>query len=386
MAENEDDSSKTEEPSHKKLEDARKKGQMVSSREINHFFIILALTFFIMGLAPGTGAKLLDQLTPYITQPDQFEVSAAGVSDTMRHAFIGMLLVLLLPILATFTAAIAPSIVQNKWAISAESIKPKWEKVSPLAGVKRLFSMKAFVEFGKNLLKVSVIGIVCAMIALSYRNDLHVLPSLHHTGMLEFTQIITGKMLLAACIILFMLSIADYLWQRHLFLKQMRMSKQELKDEYKQQEGDPHVKGKLKQIRREKAKQRMMANVPKADVIITNPTHYAVALQYDADTMPAPKLVAKGADEVAARIRELATKNKVPIVRNPPLARVLYDTTDIDDEIPVEHYAAVAKVIGYVYKLKGKKAPAGAAGGTAGAKPGGKPTPMKLHMPNPKKK
>ena len=174
------------------------------------------------------------------------------------------------------------------------------------------------------------------------------------SGMLEYTQYIAIKILIAVLILLFLLSIVDYLYQRFIFLKQMRMTRQELKDEYRQQEGDPHIKQRLRAIRREKARRRMMQNVPKADVVITNPTHYAVALQYDQLRMPAPILLAKGADEVAARIRELATKSKVPIVRNPPLARILYDTTEIDEEIPVEHYQAVAKVIGYVYKMQGK--------------------------------
>jgi flagellar biosynthetic protein FlhB len=189
--------------------------------------------------------------------------------------------------------------------------------------------------------------------------------------MLALAQLVAGKMLIAACIILFMLSIFDYFYQRFIFMKQMRMTKQETKDEYKQQEGDPHIKGKLRQIRRDKARKRMMAAVPQADVIVTNPTHYAVALKYDSTTMPAPKVLAKGTDAVALRIREMAEKHKIPVMRNPPLARVLYDTTEIDEEIPVEHYQAVAKIIGYVYKLKGKTI----------QKPG-----TTLHMPPRKKK
>jgi flagellar biosynthetic protein FlhB len=172
--------------------------------------------------------------------------------------------------------------------------------------------------------------------------------------MLEYTQAISIKVLTAICIFLFLLAIIDYLYQRFNILKSLRMSKHELKEEYKQQEGDPHVKQRLRALRRERAQKRMMANVPKADVIITNPTHYAIALKYDAATMQAPVLLAKGADEVAARIREKAGEHKIPIIRNPPLARILYDTTDVDDEIPIEHYQAVAKIIGYVYRLKGK--------------------------------
>lgn len=384
MAESEDDASKTEEPSQKKLDEARKKGQLVSSREVNHFFMMLALTFFIMTLAAPTGHKLTTLLAPFITQPDQIEMSAAGFSYVMRQVAVGVFLIMALPILVTFVAAIAPAVVQNKWVFATEQIKPKFEKLSLLKGLGRIFGLKAFIEFLKNLLKIGIIATAVVMVVLPYRNDMVGLATFAKGDMLGFAQVLAGKMLIAACIVLFLLSIGDYLYQRFTFMKQMRMSKQELKDEYKQQEGDPHIKGKLKAIRREKAKARMMANLHKADVVITNPTHYAVALQYDASVMPAPKLIAKGVDEVAARIRERASSNKIPIVRNPPLARVLYDTTDLDEEVPVEHYAAVAKVIGYVYKLKGKVPP----GKQQAAPARGKPTksPITIQMPQGKKK
>lgn len=382
MSEESDDSSKTEEPSHKKLEEARKKGQTYSTRELNHFFMMLALTFFLLVMAPGLGRDMIDTLAPFITKPDEMDMSAAGFMGLMRTVTLGTVLALALLFLASFVAAFAPSVVQNKWIFSTESIKPKFSKISPLSGVKRLFGLKALVEFLKNLIKVSVVGAIAIYAILPYKEYLYTLPALPKADMLEFAQKMAGRMLISVLILLFLLSIADYLWQRFIFMKSMRMTKQELKEEYKQQEGDPHIKGKLKAIRREKARQRMMSNVPKADVIITNPTHYAVALQYDAAKMPAPILLAKGTDDVAARIREMATKHKIPIVRNPPLARVLYDTTDIEDEIPIEHYAAVAKVIGYVYKLKGKVPQKPPAKGPAGK--ASKPA-MSINMPQKKK-
>lgn len=380
MSEESDDSSKTEEPTHKKLEDARKKGQIFQSREINHFFMMLALAAFVMVLAPALGRDMIDTLGPFITEPDQMSMDSAGFMGLMRTVTIGTVLALALLFLASITAAIAPAVVQKKWIFAVESIKPKFSKISPLGGFKRLFGMKALVEFGKNLLKVTIVGFIAVYAVLPFKETLFVLPALPKAEMLSFTQQMAGRMLLAVLCMLFLLSIGDYLLQRFMFMKQMRMTKQEVKEEYKQQEGDPHIKGKLKAIRREKAKQRMMANVPKADVIITNPTHYAVALQYDSASMQAPKLVAKGTDDVAGRIRELATKNKIPIIRNPPLARVLYDTTDIDEDIPIEHYQAVAKIIGYVYKLKGKVPQKPPAKG-----PGGKPA-MTVNMPQGKKK
>jgi len=354
--ESEDDASKTEEPSQKRLDEARKKGQIVSSRELNHFFMMLALTFFIMVLSPHFCIALMDILTPFISRPDAFEVSAAGVKDTLMNVVSEVALIIAGPlILLSFVAALAPAVLQGKLVVSAESIKPKWSKLSPLAGFKRIFGMKAIIEFFKNFLKVLIVGTAAVMVILPYRNNMERLLTTEKSAMLEFAQVMAGRMLIAACIFLFFLSLIDYVYQRIIFMKQMRMTRQELKDEYKQQEGDPLVKNKIRQLRRERAQKRMMANVPKADVIITNPTHYAIALQYDSASMPAPKVLAKGIDDVAGRIREMATKHKIPIVRNPPLARILYDTTDIDDEIPIEHYQAVAKIIGYVYKLKGKK-------------------------------
>lgn len=352
--ESEDDSSKTEEASHKKLEEARKKGQIASSRELNHFFMMLGFTFFIFILASKLGRDTIHLLAPFITKADMFEMDAGAVNNTMRDLFAGFIGIMILPFLLTFVTALAPAIVQRKWVISTEQIKPKLSKISPLAGFKRIFGIKALIEFSKNFLKISVVCIICVAISLPYRNQLtHLLQNPSKMMMIDYSAQIAARILIAMCIFLFLLSIIDYLYQRFIIMKSLRMSKQEVKDEYKQQEGDPHIKGKLRQTRRDRAKKRMMANVPKADVVITNPTHFAVALKYDAATMPAPIVLAKGADDVAARIRELAVSNKIPIIRNPPLARVLYDTTDIDDEIPIEHYQAVAKIIGYVYRLKG---------------------------------
>lgn len=355
MSEEDDDSSKTEEPSHKKLEDARKKGQSVSTRELNHFFMILAVIFFLTQMAPHMGHEALDMLSPFITQPDNFEMSAASVSDTLTQLLIQMAKLLSLTLLLTFIAALAPAILQGKWVFSTEQMKPKLSKISPLAGMGRLFGKKALVEFLKNFIKISFVGITSYMVVAPYLHQLPGLLRIDTAYSLHLAAKLGLRILVAICLFLFLLSIIDYLYQRFIFMKSMRMTKHEVKEEYKQQEGDPHLKQKLKQQRTERARRRMMANVPKADVIITNPTHFAVALQYDEKTMAVPKVIAKGADDVALRIREMAQKHRITIVRNPPLARALYDTTEIDDEIPLQQYQAVAKIIGYVYKLKGKR-------------------------------
>jgi flagellar biosynthetic protein FlhB len=369
--ESEDDSSKTEEPSQKKLDDARKKGKMVSSREISHFFMILSLLAFITILAPSMGRETLRLFAPLIAQPETIPFDTGGLKQLLDHLLVGTLLLLLLPTLMTIIAAFAPSVIQQKWSFSTESIQPKLEKISPLAGFKRLFGMKALIEFLKNLLKITVIAVVGFLAVWPYREEM--MNSLRggNVSIMELSQLLAGKILIATVIFLFLLSIGDYLYQRFIFMKSMRMTKQEVKDEYKQQEGDPLIKNKIRQLRRAKAQKRMMANVPKADVIITNPTHFAIALQYDPATMPAPKLLAKGVDDVAARIREVAEKNKITIVRNPPLARALYDTAEIDEVIPAEHYQAVARVISYVYKIKGKtpQKPSGKPGASGGGMP-----------------
>jgi flagellar biosynthetic protein FlhB len=365
--ESEDDSSKTEDPSQKKLEEARNKGQIVSTRELYHFAMLLAMLAMVISLGPTMGQEGFVMMAPLITAPESIEIDSGGATQLLHEISFGMIWLLVIPFLLTFIAALAPAFIQRKWVFSTEHIQPKLSKISPLSGFGRLLGLKAIIEFLKNMLKLFLVVVITTAVALPYRDELALLMrATDHMVMVDYSEKIAVKVLLAVAILLFFLSIGDYLYQRFIMMKSLRMSKQELKDEYKQAEGDPHIKMKLKQIRRERARTRMMANVPKADVVITNPTHFAVALAYDPAKMQAPLVLAKGADDVAARIREVATQHKIPVLRNPPLARVLYDTTDIDDEIPMEHYQAVAKIIGYVYRLKGKTI-------DTPAKPGSKP-------------
>jgi flagellar biosynthetic protein FlhB len=362
--ETEDDASKTEEPSQKKLEDARKKGQIAQSREVNHFFMMLALTFIIMVLFQPMGNETLRMFAPYIQRVDSLNISGTELRGVMLEVALNLILLLALPLLIAVIAAFAPAIIQNKFVFSTEHIKPKFSKISPLAGFNRLFGGKAWIEFGKNLLKIGIVGCIGWYMLKPHQDEFKATIDMGLIAGMETGIHMGAKVMIAVCAFLFLLAAGDYVLQRFIMMKQLRMTKKELKDEYKQQEGDPHIKSKQKQIRRERARQRMIQNVPDADVVVTNPTHYAVALKYDQGNMQAPKLVAKGADKVAAKIREIAEKNKVPIIRNPPLARVLYDTLDIDDEVPQEHYAAVAKIIGYVYRMKGKLAGAKTASNT----------------------
>lgn len=353
--ENEDKSQKTEEPTQHRLDEAQKKGQIPYSREVNNFFVMLALALMIAWIFPATMDDIKLTLAPYIVAPHDILTDPVSLRDTLRDTFIGMGVALLAPLAIVVLLVIGAALIQSKLLFAVERIKPKLEKISIIKGTKRLFSMRSVVEFLKGVVKISIVTFVGVFVIYSDLPRLRILASYELTEMLTFLGALALKVMVAACCVMFFVAILDYVYQRFEFMKQMRMSKKEIKDEHKQQEGDPMIKGKLRQIRMERARQRMMANVPSADVVITNPTHYAIALKYETGTMRAPILVAKGVDTVAFRIRDVAKEHDIPVVENPPLARALHAGVDIDEEIPYEHYKAVAEVISYVYKLKGKK-------------------------------
>lgn len=350
-----DKSSKTEEPTPKKLEDARKKGQVVQSREIGHFFIILAFTGIVVMFAPSMARDFIAFMHHFLSQPDQIPMTSGAVTSLIRDMLGHLFSLIALPIVLLIAAALAPAVIQNKFFFALERIKPKLEKISPIKGFGRMFGLKAFVEFLKSVIKISLVAAIAFFVISPSYDQLVLTNNINIVDSLSLLSHHLLRLLLAVSFFLLLISFLDYTYQRFEFLKNLRMSRQEIKDEHKQQEGDPHMKAKRRQIARERAQNQMMANVPKADVVITNPTHYAVALKYEQGEMHAPTVVAKGVDKVAARIRESAEEHKVPIMRNPPLARALYDTTDIDEEVPVKHYEAVAKIISHVYKLKGKQ-------------------------------
>lgn len=353
MANQTEDSQKTEEPTHKKLEDARKKGQTVQSREINHSFMILGLTILVVVFAPSMMADLRDTLAGFIQMSHAFSADGEGLREVFRRAGQEILRALFLPMLVLMAAALAAGFVQGGFLVAVDRIQPKLEKISVLKGIKRLFSLKAIMEFVKGISKLAVVGAVCTVLILPEFSDLDRLTGLSLLGVLVEMDALAIRVLIGVLSIVSLIAGFDYLYQRFEFEKQMRMSRQEVKDEFKQTEGDPIIKSRLRQLRMERAQRRMMSAVPEADVVITNPTHYAIALKYDIDVMEAPRLVAKGADHLAARIREVAKVHEIPVVENPALARALYAGAEIDQEIPQDHYKAVAEVIAYVMRLKG---------------------------------
>ena len=354
MAEDQDDASKTEEPTAKKLEEARKQGQVARSMEMNILFGFIGAGLILAFLAPAMMRKIAELALPFIERPHDLVMSKVGLGDTLMELFIGVALVLALPIGILMIAGILPSLLQFGFLFSGESVKPKFSKISPLSGLKKMFSMKQIVEFLKGLAKIGIVGTVAGLVLWPEFQDLALVSSQPIAHMMERVYWIALKLVAAVVGIMIVVAGLDFAFQRYSFMKEQRMTKQDVKEEAKQQEGDPIVKGRIRQIRMERARRRMMAAVPRADVVVTNPTHYAVALEYNTDTMAAPTVIAKGSDNVAMRIREVAEENEVPIVENPPVARALHATCEIDQEVPPEHYKAVAGIISYVYKLKNR--------------------------------
>jgi flagellar biosynthetic protein FlhB len=347
----EEQEQKTEQPSQRKLDEARQKGQVTLSRDVVHWAMFLAIGT-IVALAPPLATRLATKLAVVFEQAHALSLGRIG------PALLGEVALLSLPLLAlTVFAAVAATLLQTGPLASLEKLKPKASNISPLSGWKRIASVRALTEFGKGLLKMILVGTAATWVVLPAMDGLDTMPEASAEALLQSIHDLLLRMVFAGAAVMTALALFDYLHQRFQFMKSMRMSKQEVKEEYKQTEGDPHIKGRIRQLRAERARKRMMAAVPDASVVITNPTHFAVALHYELEKSNAPKVVAKGADAIAARIREVAKENDVPIVENPPLARLLYAKVDIDEEVPPEHYKAVAEVIGFVLRQQGKLKP-----------------------------
>ncbi|MGZ0188553.1 MAG: flagellar biosynthesis protein FlhB [Alphaproteobacteria bacterium] len=355
MAEGEDDSEKTEDASQKRLDDSRDKGQVPSSKEVNHWIMFLAMAIFLLGLAPPMARDLSYSLTIFLEQAHAMEITEESLPRILA-ATLGNVGMAIAPLAALFmVAAFGAGVIQNGFLFSAESLKPTLDKISPLAGIKRMFSMKSLAEFAKGILKLIIVGSIAAAVVMPEMLAVETLAGLAAGDLIDRIADIVAKLLLAVLSVMTAIAAADFLYQKYEHHKKLRMSRQDMKEEYKQSEGDPIIKQRLRQIRSERSRKRMIAEVPKADVVITNPTHFAVALKYDDMAMGAPIMLAKGVDKAALRIREVAKENGVPIVENPPLARALYASVGLEEQIPEEHYRAVAEVINYVWKLKGKR-------------------------------
>jgi flagellar biosynthetic protein FlhB len=356
LAEGSDPESKTEEATPRKLEEARKKGDVAKSPDVAAAMSLAGATAVLLIGGGYFSRQMAEDMLPFLAEPHAMIgglQAGAGVEIGMRAVWaVAPFLAALM--LAVIVGGVGGNLAQSGFLFTAEKIKPKWSAVSPLSGFKRIFGPDGIVQFIKTFLKLVAIGAVCWWVLKPHTRELENLAAMSPAMILPFARDLAASLMISALIFLAFTAGADFIWQKFRFAKRMRMTKEETKEDYKQTEGDPHVKGKLRQIRMQRSRQRMMQAVPSATVVITNPTHYSVALRYEPDQGDAaPICVAKGVDAVAFRIREMAKENGVPVVENVPLARALYATVEVDEVIPREHFVAAAKVIGFV--MQGRK-------------------------------
>ncbi|MFQ5518845.1 MAG: flagellar biosynthesis protein FlhB [Mariprofundus sp.] len=356
MAEEQDKSQQTEEASPKKLEDARKKGQVPSSKEPSTAISFLAITLVIVTGAGGWIADtLMRMMSFYLSGKANLEATGEGVQTLLISAGGDIAMVMLPFAVPIVLLGILVTVMVTGPVFTFETMKPKLEKISPLKGFKRLFSTKSLAEFVKSILKLIVIGVVCYIIVSDLFPDIlrSALRDPHDIGIL----IVHGgiRIVTLVAIIFFFIALTDVLYQRWEHMKSMRMSKKEQRDEHKESEGDPQLKAKIRQIQMQQAQNRMMADVPKADVVITNPTRLAIALAYEPGGTGAPRVLAKGQGHIAAKIREIAGENGVPLRENKPLARSLFKQVEIGDEIPEDLFEAIAIILAEIFRLKNKR-------------------------------
>jgi flagellar biosynthesis protein FlhB len=350
MAENE--SEKTEQPTPKRLEEARKKGQIPRSTELSAAAVILAVGGGLHFLGGYMGSRLNGLMMSSLSLTREQSVDESLMVSTMTteaaHALIA-----LAPILGlTLIVALLAPMLLGGWNLSFEALAPDFTRLNPLNGFGRMFSANSAVNLVKAFAKFLFLGIVAVMVLKQKNGELMGLGTEPTRVAIAHAISLTGYAFLMLATTYGLIAAIDIPWQLFQHNKQLRMTREEVKQEMKESEGSPEVKGRVRQLQRELSRRRMMQEVPKADVIVTNPTHFAVALKYDEKRRSAPLVVAKGADLIAARIREIATENKVPVFEAPPLARALFRSVEIGGEIPASLYVAVAQVLTYIYQLK----------------------------------
>ena len=351
---------KTEEPTGKKLNDARKEGQVAKSKEIANAFGILAL-FIILKVYVGTiGTRFIESFhvvygqIPELVKMYNGNLSVASLQVLLRSMMLRLLTIIAPVLLIGVMVAVICDIVQVKWRPTTKPIKPKFSKLSPVKGFARIFSPNSLVELLKSLLKLVVIGYVVYSYLKGRVGQIFLLYDITLNQAIGLIGEIAIDLGIRIAMVYMVIAFLDFWYQKWKFRLDMKMTKQEVKDEYKNQEGDPQVKAKQKQRMREASMRRMMSQLPEADVVITNPTHYAVAVKYDPEKYDAPYVLAKGEDYLAQKIKDVAREHEIEIVENKPLARMLYANVEIGGLIPPELYQAVAEVLAFVYHLKGK--------------------------------
>ncbi|GAB4168469.1 MAG: flagellar biosynthesis protein FlhB [Rickettsiaceae bacterium] len=353
--EEQDKDSKTEEPSQKKLDDAIKKGQVVNSKEVTSFMMLLLLTMVTIWILPTIMFSIGGLLRSFVENAGNTTVDQGTLGTLLPNAMKKTLLYLNPIFLVVIVSAIASSYFQaGQFIFTHETIQPKLSKLSIVKGFKRIVSMKSLVEFLKGVFKISLVGTFVLMVILADVKELSQYQELSIAGIIDQLATMVKHILILVTIIMAAIAAVDYSYQSYEHYKELKMTKQEVKDEYKQAEGNPEIKQKLRSLRRSQAKKRIKVTVPQATVVITNPEHYAIALKYEVGGFSAPVCVAKGLDLIAQSIKEIAKEHDVPIFESPPLARALYKDVKLDEEIPVEHFEEVAKIISYVMSLEAK--------------------------------
>lgn len=349
--EDKDQEDKTEEPTERRIEQAIERGDVPKSMEVATFFALAGGTLAIMITGAVGLGDFVGSLRGMVGNAHQISFSPGGIMDLAEYSAVKILAVVALPFAFALLAGIAQGLLLHRPLWTVEPMMPKLNRISPMAGFKRIFGREAFVQFIKSLLKFTIVAAVMYMVLMPERGKLDALVRLDPIRMIDASWILTLKLLGTVLAVYAFVAVLDVVYQRFSWRQKLKMTREEMKQEFKETEGSPEVKARIRKVRMEILKRRMMANVPKASVILTNPTHYAVALRYESG-MNAPICLAKGVDSLALRIREIGGEHDIPIIENPPLARALHATVEIDQEIPEEHYKAVAEVIGYVMRLR----------------------------------
>jgi flagellar biosynthetic protein FlhB len=349
-----DPESKTEEPTGKRVEQARSQGDVPKTMDLPQWATLSAVSGVVLLMGGWLARNLMASLEPFLAHPDAFVLQNDGAVEVARMAMMAWLPIFAVVTASAAVAGIFANVVQTGFLWAPDKVRPDLSKLSLFKGFGRMFSLDSWANFARSLIKAAVIGVICWQTLKPHASELDQLVGFEPARLLPFLMDVLKALFLSVLGALGVAAIGDWLWQRQRFFHRLRMSREEIKEEHRQAEGDPHVRQKQKAIRIDRAKKRMMANVPKATVVVMNPTHFAVALRYGEDT-PAPLCVAKGVDSLALKIRAVAEEAGVPVIEDPPLARALYAAVEVDQTIPRQHYEAVAKVIGFVLSAARKR-------------------------------
>ena len=359
MPEETDSGEKTEEPTPKRREDARKEGNVSKSTEVSTVFVLLAALIFLRFTFEMLYADIANGVNSAFNyvNPTIFRNISYTTIQTIFNENLFLSLKAFLPVaLFILFWGIISNIIQIGFIFTTKPLEPKLSKINPISGFKKMFSMRSIVETIKNILKLVIIGTVAYIVIKGKLLEMASSINENVDSISAFMMLLIFDVSIKIVLVLLVIAILDYAYQRYEYEKKLKMTKQQIKDEHKMTEGNPQIKGRIRQLQREMSRRRMMENVPKATVVVTNPTHLSIAIQYEQETMDAPIIVAKGADNIALKIREIAKEHDIPLYEDVPLARAMYDKVEPGDTVPQEFFAAVAEIIAYVYKLQGKTA------------------------------